>query len=83
MLFVTLTGCATSFEANLSQFFTDFNLFVMLTLFSDAEMSRSSDFSDDNNQQTKLIALPLAHACRVNTGVLQIQFDHINKELIF
>ena len=46
----------------------------MLTIFSDAYMSRSGDFSDDNedNGQIKPIALPLAHACVVITDNLDL-----------
>ena len=35
----------------LSQVFADFDLFVMLTIFSDDKMSRSSDFSDHNDDR--------------------------------
>ena len=46
-----LVGRAKQLEAYLSQFFADFELFIILTIFSDAKMSRSGDFSDDDWQQ--------------------------------
>ena len=46
--------------------FTDFDSFVVPTSCSDAQMWQSGHFRDDNNRQTKPIALPLVHAHGVN-----------------
>ena len=47
----------------LSEFFSDFYLFIKLTSCSDAKMLGSGDFSADDRRQT--IAVPLAHACGI------------------
>ena len=60
-----LMGRTEGFEAYWSQFFADFDGFVVLTSRSDAYISRSGDFrgddddDDNDDRQTKLIALPL------------------------
>ena len=64
-LFVTLMGCTKGIEAYWSQFFANFNRFVVLTSHSDAQISRCGDFHGDNDKrQTKPIALPLASNCQ-------------------
>ena len=69
-LFAMLLGCAKGFEAYRSQFFADFDRFVVLTSLSDAYISRSGDFCGDD-RQTKPIALPLAHARGVKRTIVQ------------
>ena len=50
--------------------------FRLFTSFLDAQMSRSSDFSDDNRHQTnKPITLPLAHARRVTNALAVIYLE--------
>ena len=75
--FVALVSLAVRFEANKSNFFANFDCFVVLTDCSDAEILRSGDFCADRQQQTtthdrldKPSALPLAHAHGVKQSVL-------------
>ena len=63
-LFVTLVGLAKGIEAYWSQFFADFDRFIMLTCRSDAYILRSGDFRADNNSRTNQLLYPL----RMRTG---------------
>ena len=63
-------------EQKLSQFFDAFDSLIVLTICSDAYISRSGDFcahndnnnDDDDRQTDKPIASPLAHVHGVKTG---------------
>ena len=46
-----LVGCAKGFEAYSSQFFTNFDKFVVLMSRSDAYISRSGDFCVDDDDR--------------------------------